>query len=461
MSGHLATTWFDTVLSDRDNHSVPVVADSSPPPKRRRLQPSTPESPTARTDDGTPVVSGTERPTHHLPDTHEEPQTSQCSDCQQIASREPSSPSPAPSREDQPEISDEMSSIGSVDDDWFGVKERELDKLDPLPPSLEALLKQIRQFSDGIGILPTSARRRFKNLDDNDMEWARQGSKSNKYYSKERQALGELVSPAEVRKIVNKQAECYNIGYSMTGLDMGVNSRVLDLAFERLDGYLTMSNSLWIAKASIDSDYSASCYLDEQVDFCIYLELESELYAKERNEIDRLYNNRTVINHTTFGPLGDFPLALSINTEGDYCRLWRWESALWACLKDLVKVCTADVWETDPKPSLPEFLPAIFVKDDDWNLVVTTHKGKGTTIWHRLKMGSTSSVQGIYQIIACLHTLRQWGEGDFWPWFRELLLQSRRSHRAKRLGRSRSTSVERYGYGGRLQRWASMAGINK
>lgn len=128
MSGHLATTWLDTVLSDRDNHPDPVVADSSPPPKRRRLQPSTPESPTARTDDGIPVASGIERPTHHLPDTHEEPQTgSHSNDREQTAPIESSSPSPTLPREDDESDLSDNSWIGSADDQWFRVKKRKSD----------------------------------------------------------------------------------------------------------------------------------------------------------------------------------------------------------------------------------------------------------------------------------------------------------------------------------------------
>jgi hypothetical protein len=198
--------------------------------------------------------------------------------------------------------------------------------------------------------------------------------------------------------------------------------------------------------ASISDKFNAGFGDKGMADFCIYLHLDSKLYAKERNEIDRLYESPagTKINHTNFEPLTHFPLALSINTGGDILDLGAWESARWACLQNLMKVCTVGAWEEDPKPSLPEFLPAILVEDDEWNLVVTTHESQNTTIWHQIKIGSTSGMQEVYQIIACLHLLREWAEDVLWPWLSDLLHHSRPSYRAHRFRRSRPMSVEQY-----------------
>lgn len=246
----MASVWLDTVLSGRGNQPDPVAPDPSPLSKRPRLQPPTPDSPREATEDGIPVTSGLQRPTQRLSETRERPQTSHSNGREQTARRGSSPPPIALSgRDDEPEMSDETSATGSKDGDWYGVEECELDKLDPLPPSLDSLLKQIRQFSDGIGILPTSDRRYFNKLDDKDTKWARQGHKSSKFYSKERQTFGQILPPEELRKIVSKRSECDVIrdpDSKMASLDMGVNSRVLDLAFEQSDGSLTRSNSLWM-----------------------------------------------------------------------------------------------------------------------------------------------------------------------------------------------------------------------
>lgn len=249
MSGYSPATWLGTVLSNQDDRPEPVATDSSPHSKRRRLQPPTPEPPTAKAVDGTPITSGEERPTHQLPDTHEDSQTSHSNDHEQTVPIESSSPSPAlPGEDNESDLSDD-SWIDSADDERYRVKKCEFDMLDPFssPSSLEALLKQIRQFSNGVGILPSSVRRRFNKLEDERMVWARQGSKSNKYYSKDREELGDIASPEEVRRIIFKMAQ-YSFIDNVRGLkanmDIGVNSRILSLAFDEPDGYLTLLNSL-------------------------------------------------------------------------------------------------------------------------------------------------------------------------------------------------------------------------
>lgn len=203
---------------------------------------------------------------------------------------------------------------------------------------------------------------------------------------------------------------------------------------------------LYSSMASISDEFNPGLDITGLADFCIYLHLDRTIFPKERNEIDRLYESpaSTKINHTNFEPLTYFPIALSINTRGSMLDLGRWESARWACLQNLMKECTVDALKGQPKPTLPEFLPAILVQDEEWNLVVTTYERKNTTIWHQIKMGSTSSMQGVYQIIACLHALREWMEGVFWPWLRALLLRSRPSYRRGRNMRSRAASIESY-----------------
>lgn len=132
------------------------------------------------------------------------------------------------------------------------------------------------------------------------------------------------------------------------------------------------------------------------------------------SDIDHLRGNpsMTNINHTSFHPLFDRPIVLSVNTKGKVLELGMWEAARWASLRDLLKTYTADTQVTEhgpnlqPQvPSMPEFLPAIFVDRYEWNLVVTTHERKKTTIWKKVLLGSTLSIQGSYQIIACLQFL--------------------------------------------------------
>ncbi|KAH8656785.1 hypothetical protein BGZ61DRAFT_540761 [Ilyonectria robusta] len=100
------------------------------------------------------------------------------------------------------------------------------------------------------------------------MEWAR----NNRHYAKERQAIGEIASPDDVRKVVYKAAECSDIRAPNANWDVAVNSRVLDMALERADGYPCLVNSMWASKASIRDEYN-KCEGEKNnfCDFCVYL----------------------------------------------------------------------------------------------------------------------------------------------------------------------------------------------
>ncbi|KAF4985766.1 hypothetical protein FDECE_16325 [Fusarium decemcellulare] len=423
MSARGVSTWLDTILSDRD----PAAADAGPDPKRRQLHPPTPESSVTRAvDDTAPAASGAKRLSELAEVADETSQTCPSIEREQTAPRESSS-CPAPHIQDDASCSSGTTYSGGFgEEDRYGVKEGELSELDPLPPVLETLLKQIQRFSDGVGILPYSARRRFGKLDDEDMEWAK-GAKSSKHYSKEREALGEIPSPDDLRKIVAKHMECRKLTKSKSHRDISVDSRVLDLALERSDGYLSLVNSLWISEVPIAFKYNPiSAWSERKSDFCFYVDLCLDTYEEIRREIYRLRRSPmdTTFNHTDLWYLGHNPLALSINTSGERLDLGMWEAARWKCLKGFLKGVKAHRPQ-ELELSLPGFLPALFVNEEDWYVVITTHERKKTTVWHQIKIGSTSSVQGIYQIIAVLQVLRQWVEDIFWPWLKDVLEQSR------------------------------------
>lgn len=50
---------------------------------------------------------------------------------------------------------------------------------------------------------------------------------------------------------------------------------------------------------------------------------------------------------------------------------------------------TTKVW------NLPEFIPGIVVRDNEWHLVITTPKGEKTVFWQK-NLGDTLSLKGVY-----------------------------------------------------------------
>lgn len=217
MASRQVSSWLDTILSDCDDQPKSVSGIPNPSRKRRRLEPPTPESSARQANDNV---------TPQAPHSNEREQTPR---------DEPrSSPRLSQPLDDESSGSEETCLLGLYGQvhDWYGVKDRELSEFNPLPPSLQLLLEQIKWFGNGEGILTKSARRRFKRFNDLDMEWAR----NNRHYAKERQAIWEIASPDDVRKVVCKAAECSDFQTPDANWDVAVNSKVLDMALERANG---------------------------------------------------------------------------------------------------------------------------------------------------------------------------------------------------------------------------------
>lgn len=344
--------------------------------------------------------------------------------------------------------------LNALERDEHGLKPRELSTFHPQPPSLEALLEKVEVFAYAECILPTAARATFDMLDDEvywDMKWARQGPRSNKHYSMEREALGDIPSPDAVRKLVSRAAECSANGHPEVNWNIAVHSRVLEMALESSDRQACLVNSMGSSTASIIHEYHRSASRPKRVDFCIYLEPSNDpSYAEAESDLDRLSDTLLcgVINHTDFYPLRNRPIALSIETkkpgeswEKAKLQLGVWEAARWAFLRHLLGTYTTQAAQTQavtehqdqlnntPAPQahlsgLPEFLPGIIIQGHDWNLVITTQEGERTILWQRILMGSTLNTKGVYQIICCIQLLRQWAQDTFWPWLRGLIRQS-------------------------------------
>ncbi|TLS20309.1 uncharacterized protein PpBr36_11425 [Pyricularia pennisetigena] len=173
-------------------------------------------------------------------------------------------------------------------------------------------------------------------------------------------------------------------------------------------------------------------------------------------EILRRRTPGTSINHTDFGPLNKWPIALSVETKrpgesGEKAELQVgvWQAAQWRLLEwqrqeqkhklqipqhsrqslaamdveDETVEGAAVVGVMDPNtagittpsqtsipPTTPDlvFLPALIIVGHDWKFAATTREdcdGGRTVLWTESTVGSTSNLLGIYRIIWCVRRL--------------------------------------------------------
>lgn len=115
------------------------------------------------------------------------------------------------------------------------------------------------------------------------------------------------------------------------------------------------------------------------------------------------------------------PIAISIETKREsspssatqFLQLGTWMTAHFLRLKQL----------TPPGTTLPT-IPALVAEGHEWKfMLVRWDAGKekgdldGLTILDSLLLGSTSSIVGIYRVIAAVRRLAKWVQEDYRPWF--------------------------------------------
>ena len=157
---------------------------------------------------------------------------------------------------------------------------------------------------------------------------------------------------------------------------------------------------------------SGSAMQSQMVDYAIIMKglpgLREKIRAKLRAE------GGPSINHTSASYIKYDPIAVSIETkraniEEDKARLQlaMWVAAHFARLRQLSPYAT-----TFPT------LPLLIVQGHDWKLLLAEPKEDRSIVIHLdLKLGSTNSVVGIFQIIAAVQRLAQWINKDYRPWF--------------------------------------------
>lgn len=253
MSSNRIFAWLATIPSNSEKRPISATRDPSLSRKRRRLQPPTPEpSITKSLDDAMSAPPRPGSPSKRPIDPSDEtPKASRSNKRGRTPRSESSCSLPASQSQYYTSTRSGQSSplrdLNALERDEHGLKPRELSTFHPQPPSLEALLEKVEVFAYAECILPTAARATFDMLDDEvywDMKWARQGPRSNKHYSMEREALGDIPSPDAVRKLVSRAAECSANGHPEVNWNIAVHSRVLEMALESSDRQACLVNSM-------------------------------------------------------------------------------------------------------------------------------------------------------------------------------------------------------------------------
>ncbi|KAK1975708.1 hypothetical protein LZ30DRAFT_605024 [Colletotrichum cereale] len=305
------------------------------------------------------------------------------------------------------------------------------------PPALNQLFNSIEALGRGIGIVSRTheASLRAEASTDRQFRWVRDEtfaqdpatSTSTSPSLPRRDELGPTPLIDTVKEIWSEAEDAETVCHEEGQWNSAVHRPLLHNALKHVQCIgVCICTSAQVHSSYTRSDKSA--HHNKKVDFCVYVkEMSPELYAAI------LASPTESINHTDYPGLLRRPIGLSIETKitgHEWAKAVNqiavWLIAQWDALDDLVSRLGDGVVPAGASPASARglvFLPGIIIQGHEWWFVAVARKPDGATeLWNKTLIGSTTTIQGIYQIWAVIQLLGRWIETEYWPWFQAAIL---------------------------------------
>ncbi|KLU91745.1 hypothetical protein MAPG_10694 [Magnaporthiopsis poae ATCC 64411] len=297
-----------------------------------------------------------------------------------------------------------------------------------LPEALDALLLDIEKAKSGaVPIISHSRRDEIRRSDQ-----AAEDISDRQFLPVGREDQVESPPVEDVIRIMEMAGECSSLRYDEHAWNCGVNWPLLRLAIPA-NGLLKIVPCT-AARVSDMKLLPVGMPNGKMADFCLAIDpywplgRQFSTPASEAVEnVSRLQPSHS-ISHTTYKPLAEHPIALSIVTGhgGDKAeaRLGLWQTAQWRMLKSLVHQSNAG--DVAGPACLEElgFLPGIYIVGHDWRFAATTwdpESGRSTLLRYE-DLGSTADASGIYRIFWGLRRIQKYLTDVYWPWYQTYVL---------------------------------------
>ncbi|EMT74655.1 hypothetical protein FOC4_g10000217 [Fusarium odoratissimum] len=224
-----------------------------------------------------------------------------------------------------------------------------------------------------------------------------------------------MVSDKEIlrraSRIADRSDQCSQMLSDEAAWNCLVHCPLLDLfTFNLADQ--TILDFMPCTTTNIDSTYHRFPDPASRVDFVFYFTLDTIPPANQPPAIP-------CFNWTSDRMLQQYPLAFSIETKrygGNAAKgeqqMGIWHAAQWEFL--ITRAGAEAVAKLD-------FLPGIVIQGHTWSLVITMRNQGTTTVLCSVEFGNTSSVVGVFQVMAGLKRLRKWSLEVLWPWYKMYL----------------------------------------
>lgn len=158
-------------------------------------------------------------------------------------------------------------------------------------------------------------------------------------------------------------------------------------------------------------------------DICSCLNPSPSLKSKIRTQIGSLPSTGKAINQTLSSPVRYVPIALGIVTKLPFCgdEATKVQLATWvgAGIEKLRKMMSGGETDgTKEKKEIPP-MPGLSFHGHDLYMVVFHEEEKKNIMYGKVRLGSTDTITGVFQVLAALDVLVNWARNDYRKWFEE------------------------------------------
>lgn len=138
------------------------------------------------------------------------------------------------------------------------------------------------------------------------------------------------------------------------------------------------------------------------------------------------------VNHFSYPPLRLSPIAAMVETKtGNGSNFEEGRRQLGVCVaawhQRITTLMASRPWMKDQRIVT---LPLLLILEHEWRLSFAVDTGQTIDIYTDMLIGNTSTVSGIYTIVAVLRTIAAWIRGPFSDWMRLLFLGAEPAHTA-------------------------------
>ncbi|KND86762.1 hypothetical protein TOPH_08625 [Tolypocladium ophioglossoides CBS 100239] len=282
-------------------------------------------------------------------------------------------------------------------------------EFDPQPPSLQSLCQSLRLIHYGDGILPTRLKTEFADIK----------LPGFFFHDDPNTAARRYPDRSFVRSLLSQANECDLDGKGESSWNMDVHARILAWLLEDDSTDDACLGSEYCTTAGLLREYKPNGAPSKMIDFCLAIRPRR---SEDQDIIDDIRSQRPgdSINHTDWGSLSKYPIAISIETkrhgeqyDAALLQIATWHSAQWRSLR----------WgrqEEVDRLLTVEFLSGLIVQGHDWQFVpsILGKDAVSKVVRPPLQIGDTRTETGILKLFPSLQELKQDAEKRFWPAFK-------------------------------------------